>query len=350
MRIAIVAVLVTAGAAFGQPGGPAPPKTTLIEPKTRLWQAIPSPDGTEVVTVTEDDRTLRIWNLATGKARTWEKGAADAGTVVFARDGKSVLVGRRDGAVSHHDLATGRELTRVTVGEKGGAGAAFFPLAARSYGEPAFDLSPDGKLLAMGNPNAMTVTLLKWPAGEVAARLQNEPKDGESAASPVQFGPGGKSLYCLCDGDARGFVGVWDVATGKSARVLVPPRAVSLMSVSPDGRWVAAGGGFNRAVTVWDTEANFRAIDLSIPGNNCQGIAFSPDGTRAVAVATFGMGRKGATAVLWDMKTRRQIRSWTVSDDYWHGGIVFFSREGQTVFIGGQRDGLHAWDVPAPKK
>jgi WD40 repeat protein len=120
--------------------------------------------------------------------------------------------------------------------------------------------------------------------------------------------------------------------------------------VSPDGRWVAAGGSFNRAVTVWDAEADFKQADLPILGDSCKGIAFSRDGKRAATVSTFAMGRKGATAVVWDLATRRQVRSWAVSDDYWLGGIVFFSHDGKTLFTGGQMEGLHAWDLTAPGK
>jgi hypothetical protein len=39
-----------------------------------------------------------------------------------------------------------------------------------------------------------------------------------------------------------------------------------------------------------------------------------------------------------------------VSDEYWHGGIVFFSHDGQKLFTGGQSEGLFAWDLSDPKK
>jgi WD40 repeat protein len=351
MRAALLAVVVAAGVAGvagGQPVGPDPPKTTLVPLKSRLWQAAPTPDGKGVVTVTGDERTLRVWDAA-GKARTWEQGATDAGSVVFAPDG-TVLVGRRDGTVSRHDLATGKELDRAAVGEKGNEGMPFFPLAAGTYGEPRFDLSPDGTLIALGNPNGLTVRLVRWPSGRVFARLVNEPRDGERWASPVRFGPGGKTLYCLCEGDARGFVAVWDLATRTQTRALVPPRPVSEMTVSHDGRLVGVVGGFNRTVTVWDAAADFKQTDLPHPGDNCHGVAFSRDGTRAAAVSTYSMGRKGARATVWDLATRRPVRSWNVSDDYYHGGIVFFSHDGRTLYTGGQNVGLHAWTLLAPER
>ena len=292
MLAAIVMVMST-GVIAGQQDNPAPPKTTLIEPKTRLWQASPTPDGKGVVTVSGDERTLQIWDRATNKSRTWEKGAADAGSVVFAPDGKTMVVGRRDGTVSRHDVATGRELARVSVGEKGNGGDPFFPLAAGSYGAPSIDLSPDGTVLALDNPNGMTIPIIRWPKGEVMARLRNEPKDGEGYATQVRFGDGGKTLYCLCAGEARGFVAVWDVATGKLTRTLVPRRIVSLMTVSDDGRWIGVGGGFNRVVTAWDTEADFKPIELPIPAVNCQGIAFSRDGKQAASISTYSMGARG---------------------------------------------------------
>lgn len=350
MRTAIVAIVVAAGAVGAQPVGSDPPKTTLLPPKTRLWQAAPTPDGKGFVTVTGDERTLRVWDAATAKARTWEQGATGAGSVVFTPDGKDVLVGRRDGTVSRHDLATGRELARAAVGDKGNDGEPFFPLAAGSYGEPSFDLSPDGTLIAVQNPNAMTITLVRWPGGEVAARLRNEPIDREAYAAPVRFGPGGKTVYCFCGGDARGFVAVWDVATGKQTRSLVPPRVSSAMRVSHDGRRVGLAGGFNRTVAVWDAEDDFRLTVLSHGTDNCNGFAFSRDGKRAAAVSTYSMGKKGAKATMWDLETGRVVRSWVASDDYYHGGINFFSHDGRTLYTGGQTAGLHKWDLSAAGK
>lgn len=343
MRAAIAVVLVAVGTAGAQSVGPEPTKKTLLPLKSRLWQAVPTPDGKGVVTVAGDERTLRLWDAATGTARTWEQNATGAGCVVFPPGGTDVLVGRRDGTVSRHDLATGKELARAKVGGPGVDGETFFPLAAGTYGDPTFDLHPDGALLALENPNALTVPLVRWPAGAVAARLTNEPRAGEAYAAPVRFGPGGKTLYCLCAGDARGFVAVWDVATGKQTRVLVPPRPVSSMGVSHDGRLVGVVGGFNRFVTVWDAGADFKQTNLPHPGDNCHGVGFSRDGTRAAAVSTYSMGKKGARATVWDLATGRPVRSWVVSDDYYHGGIVFFSTDGRTLYTGGQSAGLHAW-------
>ncbi len=346
----LAAVVMVIGVSAGQPDADAPPKTTLLEPKSRLWQATLTPDGKAVVTVTGDERTLKIWDLATNKARTWDKGATDAGSVAFAPDGKSVLVGRRDGTVSRHDFATGKELARVKVGENGREGELFFPLAAGTYGKPRLDMSPDEKLIALDNPNEMTIPIIRWPEGEVMARLKNEPKNGEIYATHVRFGDGGKTLYCLCAGDARGFVAVWDVATGKLSRTLISRRIASHMTVSDDGRWIGVCGGFNRVVTAWDSKADFKQIELPIPAVNCWGIAFSRDGKQTASVSTYSMGRKGAMAVVWDLTTGRPTRTWAVSDDYWLGGIVFFSHDGQTLFTGGQSEGLLAWDLYAPKK
>ena len=189
-----------------------------------------------------------------------------------------------------------------------------------------------------------------WPAGKAAAHLKNEPRDGEGYASQVQFGTGGKVLYCLCGGEARGFVSVWDVVTWKTTKVLVPPRIVSLMEVSSNGRWIGVGGGFNRNVTVWDAEADYKQYLLPISADNCGAIAFSKDGKRAAATATYSMGKKGAKALLWDLETRKLIRTWTVSEEYWHGGILFFSKDGETLFTGGHNEGLHAWDLSTSKK
>jgi WD40 repeat protein len=120
------------------------------------------------------------------------------------------------------------------------------------------------------------------------------------------------------------------------------------MEVSPDGRWVAVGGPFNRAVTLWDAANEFQESALPIPGGNCKGIAFSHDG-KQVATLSSAMGHERPTVVVWDLATRRQVRSWQAAG-LGLGGIVFFTPDGKILLTGGQTEGLYRWDLADPAK
>src|SRR5262249_6123384 len=77
---------------------------------------------------------LRVCDLATGKERTFFRGATGRiKAVAFSPDGKTLASGGRDGAIRLFDVATGKE--RACLREK-------------SWAVEALAFSPDGKTLA----------------------------------------------------------------------------------------------------------------------------------------------------------------------------------------------------------
>src|SRR5262245_14034325 len=128
--LALAAVIAATGSGAGQPADKAPPRTTLVGQDQQLSRVVLTPDGQTLVAVTGKERTLRLWDLATGKGSTWAK---DAAGIAVTPDGREIAVSRTDGTVHFHELATGKELRSFRVKEKGGTGLV---------------VSPDGKTLA----------------------------------------------------------------------------------------------------------------------------------------------------------------------------------------------------------
>jgi len=148
-----------------------------------------------------------------------------------------------------------------------------------AFGPPvavsAMAFSPDGKQLAVGA--YQEVLLWDVAEGKLTRRIGTGQLAGRVGA--LAFLEKGKQLAV---GEAEpgkpGAVKLFDTAGGKLLATLKePPEAVQCMAVSPDGKYLAAGGAYND-VHVWTVKD--RKLATTIRGHNgwVTDLCFSPDG------------------------------------------------------------------------
>ena len=146
-----------------------------------------SPDG-KLVASGSHDRTVQLWDSATGLARrTLEGHTGGVGTIAFSPDGKLVASGSYDKTVRLWDSATG-EAWRTLEGHTNGVGTIVF--------------SPDGKLVASGSYDK-TVRLWDSATGEARGTLE----DHTNWVVSVAFSPDGK---LVASGSYDGTVRLWE--------------------------------------------------------------------------------------------------------------------------------------------
>jgi WD40 repeat protein len=163
-----------------------------------------------------------------GGHSTWVK------AIAFSKDGANVVSGGCDGKITWWDPAAEMPTPIRSI-------------EAHKGWVRSLDVSPDGKLLASGG-NDHIIRLWDVMNGTLVKELPGHTRHVYSVA----FHPQGEFLL---SGDLIGGLKQWDVASGKETRAFdakplhtyeggqqVDFGGIRSLAVSPDGKWLAAGG------------------------------------------------------------------------------------------------------------
>jgi RNA polymerase sigma factor (sigma-70 family) len=272
------------------------------------------------------DRNLFVWEVATGKmlsqARVTDQTVFG---LRFTPDGKTLAIADGTDTILVWDAVNNRKLHEL----KGHAGNV-----------ASMALSPDGKTLASGSWRDGNIRLWDLAAGKEKFRFRAHEQDVISVA----FSPDGKTLA------SRGNAGdhfwptrapglcFWDAATGAKIRE-IPNRYPHAFTYFPDGKTMAALE-YQRKVQIYDVQTGKPLREYAAPPRTMSQIVISPDGK---TVATVWGGSN--TFDLWDATRGKLLHSF----DGHRGGVIglAFAADGETLFsAGGTGDYLvGAWDT-----
>jgi WD40 repeat protein/serine/threonine protein kinase len=321
-----------------------------------------SPDG-QTLASGSIDRTVKLWDVASGLERVTLKGHTDrALAVAFSPDGKTVASGSRDTTVKLWDVATSK--VRATLeGHKHLVSSVAFSADGRTLASASAEgtiglwdvasgnlkktlsgdqaqmtlaFSPDGKTLAAGTREHVyrgSGTLQLWDLDTGKARTVF-PESANGFPSSVAFSPDGKLLAATLS--VAGQAKVWEVATSQLKATLEHGAGLNALAFSADGKLLASGGD-DRAVKVWELATGGVKATFFGHAGFVYGLAFSPD---RKTLASAGQDR---TVKLWDVvavepKTLVRGHVKTVQ-------VVAFSPNGQVVASAGQDHSVKLWDV-----
>jgi WD40 repeat protein len=312
--------------------------------------------------------------------------------VAFSRDGKTLVVGGRDGLLHVWDRRTGKEVR--CFGDHFGCSVS------------CLALSPDGKLLATGADKLLVVSLWDFATGKLIRRSNWQSESVDPVCS-LAFSPDGKTLASGSFGVSdRNRICIWDVATVKRKRSLLNPvkrpwwnsiplvfftprwYAVYDLAFSRDGKYLAAGDCIE-GTCLWDTStwrrtgpqvqgcpvqywladlwdayldanpffncAAYLALELTgcvcntstwqrphpwkEPPRSTQ-IAFTPDG-KLLAVDSGSLG-------LWDLATGKEGRRYGPKGPF--VGCMALSPNGKVIVASTAIGTIHAWDTTTGKE
>ena len=293
-----------------------------------------TPDGTKLVSGSESDGIVRIWDVASRKALHTLDGRMFLGrTMALSPDGKMVALGTVGHTVRLWDVETGKELFTEYQGHDSQINSlAFSPdgkmlVSAGDFRQTflwdttrrerkgllagsaiTLSFSPDGKHLATvpANSSDRSNKIQIWDVAASKVNSTNAVSDAWAVSAAI-ISPDGRKLFTLDhipdeSGYGKSHVRQWDVATGKQDHAWPAPQEIGWRAaLGPDGKTLLTAlqtGG----ISIFNAESRQRRYLRSAP-MEWHAITLSPDGR----VLAAGMSGPNSAVRLWEMSTGKEI-------------------------------------------
>jgi WD40 repeat protein/serine/threonine protein kinase len=233
-----------------------------------------------------DRQTTRLYDIGAGREGATLEVDWNADWyqqfVAFSSDKSVLAAGGNDGVrlwqtASRQELWTCREETLENI--------------------DSIALSPDGKLLAIGNSRG-EIHVWEIASKEKLHTLQGHTDDVDA----LTFSPDGRYLASASlDKKVR----IWEVTSEPQTAARGGHRwGVGCVTFSPDGKFIASAGD-DGAVRVWDLLSSREVVTLNLGKNTSTGsVVFSPEGR---LLATSGGNRYRDTLRAWDTSSWQEV-------------------------------------------
>jgi WD40 repeat protein len=277
-----------------------------------------TPSGEALVSTGEED-VARVWDVQTASFLSFFSHDSPVESLEFSRDGRLMAVGGYNGVIRVWTLDG--SVPPVTLRESD-----WF------VGGLSFD--PSGRLVWLTLDDSGDLRLWDPASGAPSTRLPTP----ELPWMSVQFSPGGNTLAATtCEGDIYlwewpGLALLWQTNQG---------GCPTFVAWSPDGRYVAAGGGdpgspSTTSVFIWRVGDN-KPLSVLSHDSWPTDAAFSPDGKHLVT------GSWDGEIIIWDFAAgaaRHRMLGHT-------GKVskVAYSPSGRVVASASEDESVRVWDV-----
>jgi WD40 repeat protein len=305
-----------------------------------------SPDGLRLVTRPgTDPHTVQLLDTTTGSLVTQLLVDRDESwQTAFSPDGQTIALGGCVGGDAGQSRPENGAVVRLWDMVSGKE-----PVVWRHQGPfcnvTALCFAPGSRLLAIAyhhslgpNLTGISIDLLDLATGKLKATLTGH----DHFVSCLGFTRDGRML-ASSGIDQR--VKLWDVATGREQRTLLPQQCVGAVAFSPDGRTVAVGarlgeGSDDRplSVTLWDVASGTRRKPELQTGCAVAALAYAPDGR------TLAVGCGDESIRLWDPEPPTALLSLSGHQPH-EAWAVAFSPDGKTLVSAGDDSAVRRWDV-----
>ncbi|MDB9379173.1 WD40 repeat domain-containing protein, partial [Nodularia sphaerocarpa CS-585A2] len=310
-------------------------RDTLTGHGDRVTSVAISPDG-KIIASGSLDRTIKLWDLATGRlVQTIKQHSGAVTCVTFSQDRQTLASSsaRPDGSIKLWNVNTGQLKTSLKADN-------WIVLNVWSIA-----LSPDGKTIVSGHHADSTVKI--WDLTN--QRLVHTLKGHGWAVNSVAVSPDGQ---IVASGGADSNIKLWNVSTGREIRNFngvsdgpvglvqsffgnnVSDNQVCTVAFSPDGKTLASGGE-NQQIKLWGVN-NKNVNFLKGSSEKVHTVAFSPDGKTLASGGADGIIR------IWNLLTGK------VTFNLGDSSCVYslaFSPDGKTLVSGNGDNTIQVWTL-----
>ncbi|ALF53910.1 serine/threonine protein kinase [Nostoc piscinale CENA21] len=273
-----------------------------------------TPDNKTLISASRD-KTIKVWNLATGQLiRTLKGHTEGVSSVAISPNGQILVSGSRDKTIKVWNLATG-QLIRTLEGH--------------TEGVSSVAISPDGQILVSGSRDK-TIKLWNLATGQLIRTLEGH----TDWVSSVAISRNSQTLVSASNDKT---IKLWNFATGQLIRTLEGhTEGVSSVAISPNGKTFASGSG-DQTIKMWDILTGQEILNLKGHLSSVSSVVFSPDGETLVSASD-------QTIKVWNLKTVKEIRTLT---SYSNGfSSLAISPDGKTLARGSIDNTIKIWRLP----
>ena len=300
-----------------------PKREPAFEGHTATVNAVAfSSDGQQAASGS-DDRTIRIWEIPSGRLLANLECSSEVFAVAFSTDGTQLLSAGRDRLLRLWDLQS-RKQVRVFQGHTDAVRCVAYSL--------------DGKRAASGGDDR-SVRIWDVASGDekIALSGHTEPITGVAWAKDGQR---------ILSGSRDGTVRWWDVVQQKQLLQL-EGHAGSVLSIAlaPDGK-TALSGGNDKTIRLWSLPQRKELHCFKGHANAVVHVQFN--GSRELLSSSSQHQGAEQTWRRWDVAKRIEIGSMTAGAEY-RFGCAAFTNDGRHVLVGGPGGFLRLSDFTASR-
>ncbi|KIM27014.1 hypothetical protein M408DRAFT_176560 [Serendipita vermifera MAFF 305830] len=284
-----------------------------------------SSDGLTVVSCS-DDKTVRIWDAATGApvGEPLKGHTSYVESVTYSPDGRKIISGSSDKTIRIWDASTG-----APIGE---------PLRGHRGRVVSLACSPDSRYIISGSHDH---TIRMWDA-ETGTPIGDPLKGHTGDVESVACSPNGRNIV---SGDRDGTIRIWDLATGSQIGEPLEGHTgwgwVANVAYSPDGHIIISRSSDNTMRT-WDAMTGVLIGEPLKLSGGLTSVSYSPDGQK-IATCIFQ-----ETVRIWDIETGNPVNEPLKG----HTSLVpsiAYSPDGRYIVSGFEDGTIRMWDIDTKK-
>jgi WD40 repeat protein len=255
---------------------------TLTGHAEKVTSVVVSPDGETIVSGCAD-KTVKVWNLHTGKViRTISGHSGEISSVAVSPDGAFLAVGICD---------TPRSNVKVWHLQ---TGKLIHTLLGHNKPVNVVSISPDGQILASGSNKIKIWNLQK---GDRVCTLWHS-----SAVNATAITPDGTILV---SGTSDNKIKLWNPQTGEPLRTFIGhSREVKALSLHPNGQILVSGSADN-TIKVWDLNSGKILHNLVEHAGEVKSLAVSRNGKLIIS------GSSDKTIKIWHLPSGELLQTLT---------------------------------------